>query len=99
MRAAIFDDPTLQQCMGNLFQALIDTAPERQSIIHLLVETRNANRKTSILFTIGSPQQPGEYSTLVPDPVSNAAFPVMNLLLQQDERAPGFEVVLSKTGS
>ena len=85
--------------MGSLFQALIDAPPEHHSVIHLLVEARNANGKTSILFTFGSPELPGEYSTLVPDPIANASFHVISLLLQEDDRVPGFEVVLRKTGA
>ena len=80
MRAAIFDQPALQQCMGTLFEALIEEPPEHQSMIHLLVEARKTNGSTSILFTLGSPELPGEYSTLVPDAIANGAFHVINVL-------------------
>jgi hypothetical protein len=99
MRAAIFEQPALQQCMGGLFQALIDAPPEHYSMIHLRVEARKANGSTSILFTFGSPELPGGYSTLVPDPIANAAFHVINVLLQEDGRVPGFEVILRKNGA
>jgi hypothetical protein len=99
MRAAILDQPALQQSMGSLFEALIQAPPEHYSIIHLLVEARTVNGSTSVLFTLGSPEAPSEYSTLVPDTISNAAFHVLSVLLQQDDRVPGFEVVLRKTGT
>jgi hypothetical protein len=98
MRTAIFEQPALQQCMGGLFQALIQEPPQGRSTIHLRVEARKANGKTSILFTFGSPELPSEYSTLVPDAIANAAFHVINLLLQEDDRVPGFEVALRQTG-
>ena len=84
--------------MGGLFQALIQEPPQGRSTIHLRVEARKANGKTSILFTFGSPELPSEYSTLVPDAIANAAFHVINLLLQEDDRVPGFEVALRQTG-
>jgi hypothetical protein len=99
MRSAILDHPALQQCMGNLFQALLDAPPEHHAMIHLVVEARRTNGQISILFTFGSPELPSEYSTLVPDTISNAAFKVINTLLQEDERVPGFEVVLRRTGA
>jgi len=99
MRAAIFDQPALQQSLGGLFQALLQAPPDRYSVIHLLVEARRASGQTSILFTLGSPELPGEYSTIVPDAIANAAFHVINLLLQEDDRVPGFEVLLRKTGA
>jgi len=98
MRAAIFDQPALQQHMGNLFQALLQSPPEYSSI-HLVVEARKAYLQTSILFTLGSPEAPEQYTTLVPDPVANAAFQVMGSLLQEDNDAPGFEIVLRKTSA
>jgi hypothetical protein len=97
MRDAVLTQPALQQYMGNLFQALIDAPPKHHSMIHLLVEARKAGGRTSILFTYGSPELPSEYSTLVPDEVANGAFQVISSLLQQDDRTPGFEVVMRKT--
>jgi hypothetical protein len=99
MRDALLEQPALQQCMGSLIEGLIQAAPEHYSMIHLLVETRRANGKTSILFTYGSPVLLNEYSTLVPDSIANAAFRAMDLLLRQDDSVPGFEVVLRKTAA
>jgi len=99
MRAAIFEQPALQQYMGSLFQALLEAPPQHQSAIHLVVEARTVSRQTSVLFTFGSPELPGQYSTLVPDAIASAAFQVLATLLREDERAPGFEVLLHKTGA
>lgn len=98
VQEAVLSEPALQQGMGNLIEALIQAAPEHYAMIHLLVEARTADGKTSILFTHGSPVLLDEYSTLVSDSIANAAFQVMAFLLQQDDRIPGIEVVLRKTG-
>jgi hypothetical protein len=66
-------------------------------MIHLVVEARRTNGNISILFTHGSPVLLDEYSTLVPDAVSNGAFGVIDYLLREDAGAPGFEVELRKT--
>jgi hypothetical protein len=97
MREAMMLDPDLQQRMGNLIEALVHVAPAHYAMIHLLVEARRANGNISILFTHGSPVLLNEYSTLVPDAVSNGAFAVIDYLLRQDEGVPGFEVELRKT--
>jgi hypothetical protein len=99
LRDALFSQPDLQQRMGGLVEALIQVAPEHYAMIHLLVEARKVNGKTSILFTHGTPVLLNEYSTLVPDGVANAAFQVIDFLLRQDANVPGFEIVLRKTGA
>lgn len=99
IREALCDQPALQQCMGSLIEALIQAAPEHYSMIHLLVEARKANGKTSILFTHGSPVLLSEYSTIVPDSIANASFSVIDLLLRQDDSVPGLEVALRKTAT
>jgi hypothetical protein len=68
-------------------------------MIHLVVEARKSNGKTSILFTHGSPVVLGESSTMVADGISDAAFRVMDWLLRQEDGIPGFEVELRKTGA
>jgi hypothetical protein len=99
MQDALLEQPVLQQAMGSLIEALIQAAPEHYSMIHLLVEARKVNGKTSILFTHGSPVLLNEYSTLVPESIANASFRVIDLLLRQDDSVPGFEVVLRKTAA
>jgi hypothetical protein len=64
-----------------------------------MVEARKVGGKTFVHFTFGSPVLPGQCSFLVPDTIADAALQVHAYLLQQDDRVPGFEVVLRKTGS
>jgi len=99
MGDTLLQHPDLQQCMGSLIEALIQAAPEHYSMIHLLVEARQADGRTAILFTHGSPVLPAEYSTLVPDSIAHASFRVMNWLLREDDNAPGFEIALRKTAA
>jgi hypothetical protein len=80
--------------MGGLVEALVQSASGRYAVIHLVVEARKTEDGVSILFTHGSPARPNEYSTLVPDRISDAAFGVMDYLLSQDDNSPGFEAVL-----
>jgi len=94
LAGALLREPELQKRMGGLVEALIQSAAGKSTVIHLVVEARNIDGNVSILFTLGSPARPDEYSTLVSDRVSDAAFGVMDFLLQQDEHYPGFEAVL-----
>jgi hypothetical protein len=90
-------DPALQPHMTRLVEALIQSAPEHDSAIHLLVEVRKVNGKTFILYTHGSPASPGSYTTLVPQDISNAATPLIHYLLRHEGEVPGYEVVLRKS--
>jgi len=91
---ALLRDPELQKRMGAVVEALVQSARGSSAVIHLVVEARNVDGNVSILFTHGSPARPNDYSTLVSEPISDAAFAVMDHLLQQDEHYPGFEAVL-----
>lgn len=99
METALRTEPPLQQRMGALIEALCSAAPDHYAMLHLLVEARKTNGQISVLFTHGSPVLLNEYSTVVPDSISNAAFSVVDWWLHQDDNFPGFEVVLRKTAS
>jgi hypothetical protein len=99
LRDAMVNQPALQQAMGGLIEALIQAAPEHYSMIHLLIEAREANGKTAIHFTHGTPVLLDEYSTLVPDSIGDASFRLMDSLLRQDAGFPGLEVTLRKTAA
>jgi len=95
---ALLGQPALQQSMGPLVEALVAAAPEHCTAIHLCVEARTVDGKTSILFTLGDPAAPQEYTTLVSDAISDGAFRVCNLMLHEEAGMPGFEVVLNRVG-
>lgn len=97
MEAALLANPNLQRTMGVLIEALLQSAPSHYAMIHLVAETREANGKTSVLFTLGTPVLLNQYSTIVPDKVANAAFAIVDAMLRQDSGFPGFETVLRKT--
>lgn len=97
MESAILSQPPLQQAMGNLVQALLQAAPVHYAMIHIVVDVRQVEGRTSILFTHGSPVLLSEYTTLVPDSIAHAAFGLLDPLMRQDGGFPGFEVVLRKT--
>jgi hypothetical protein len=97
MESTILSKPVLLEPMGALVEALMQTAPEHYAMLHLVVETRKANGKTSVLFTHGSPVLPEEYSTLVPYSVAKASYAITDSLLKIDGHFPGFEIVLRKT--
>jgi hypothetical protein len=99
MQSAIIGNATRMQAMGELMDALTAAAPEHYAMLHLRAEVRKAEGRTSILFTHGTPVLLGEYSTLVPESIANAAFAVIDPLLREDDSFPGFEVVLRKTAA
>src|SRR5215468_9133734 len=83
--------------MNALVQTLVQSAPRQQSLLHLIADVRTENGRTSILFTHGSPLEPGEYTSLVPDNIAHASFAVIDPLLRLDAVFPGFEILLRKT--
>src|SRR5215831_18298411 len=87
--------------MGALFAALIESAPEKYALIHLLVETRSVDGKLSVLFTHDYPISPEiseGYTIQVSDEISTGAFTVLQAFMQQyGEKFPGFEILLEKT--
>ena len=83
--------------MNGLVQTLAQSAPRQHTLLHLIADVRTENGRTSILFTHGSPLEPGEYTTLVPDNIAHASFAVIDPLLRLDAVFPGFEILLRKT--
>jgi len=87
----------LMKPMNGLVQTLAQSAPRQHTLLHLIADVRTENGRTSILFTHGSPLEPGEYTTLVPDNIAHASFAVIDPLLRLDAVFPGFEILLRKT--
>ena len=87
----------LMKPMNALVQTLADSAPRHHSLLHLIADVRTENGRTSILFTHGSPLEPNEYTTLVPDNIAHASFALIDPLLRLDAAFPGFEILLRKT--
>jgi len=98
MDSAILANPELlKQPMNALVQTLIQAAPRHSSLLHLIADVRTENGRSSILFTYGSPLEPAEYTTLVPDNIAHASFAVIDPMLRLDAVFPGFEILLRKT--
>jgi hypothetical protein len=98
MDSTILANPELlMQPMNALVQTLIQAAPLHCSLLHLIADVRTENGRSSILFTHGSPLQPAEYTTLVPDNIAHASFAVIDRMLRLDAVFPGFEILLRKT--
>lgn len=98
-QSQIMKDEQLQQLLGNLFATLIDTSKEEYDILHLIIETREAQGKLAVLFTWGCPRYTEDYSTLVAEKVAEAAFAVVQyFLMQEGSYFPGLELLLSKQG-
>jgi len=98
MDSAILANPELlMQPMNTLVQTLVQAAPRHYSLLHLIADVRTENGRVSILFTHGSPLEPAEYTTLVPDDVAHASFAVIDPMLRLDVAFPGFEILLRKT--
>ena len=87
----------LMKPMNTLVQTIVQSAPRQHSLLHLIADVRTENGRTSILFTHGSPLEPGEYTSLVPDNIAHASFAVIDPLLRIDAVFPGFEILLRKT--
>jgi len=98
MDSTILANPELlMQPMNALVQTLIQAAPRHCSLLHFIADVRTENGRSSILFTHGSPLEPAEYTTLVPDNIAHASFAVIDRMLQLDAVFPGFEILLRKT--
>ena len=98
MDSTILANPELlMQPMNALVQTLIQAAPRHCSLLHLTADVRTENGRSSILFTHGSPLEPAEYTTLVPDNIAHASFAVIDRMLRLDAVFPGFEILLRKT--
>jgi hypothetical protein len=87
----------LMKPMNGLVETLAQSAPRQHSLLHLIADVRTENGRTSILFTHGSPLEPDDYTTLVPDNIAHASFAVIDPLLRLDADFPGFEILLRKT--
>ena len=87
----------LMRPMNDMVQTLTQAAPPHCSLLHLIADVRTENGRTSILFTRGSPLEPKEYTTLVPDNIAHASFAVIDPMLRLDAAFPGFEILLRKT--
>jgi len=83
--------------MNALVQTLTQGAPPHCSLLHLIADVRTENGRTSVLFTRGSPLEPKEYTSLVPDNIAHASFAVIDPMLRLDAAFPGFEILLRKT--
>jgi hypothetical protein len=98
MEETILANPQLlMQPMNGLVQTLTRAVPRHYSLLHLIADVRTEEGRTSILFTHGSPLEPNEYTTLVPDNIAHASFAVIDPMLRLDAAFSGFEILLRKT--